>query len=78
MSEVIRLLRALDVETATAADVNAIIGNNTWASLTCDGCGEDKYRILRLGDEPDYEARWQDLCLDCLEDAKNQLEASLG
>lgn len=68
-------LAALDLETCSRADVDAAIGNTGWASLTCDECGEDVERIVRIGQEPDYEARWQDLCLPCLKKACALLEA---
>lgn len=31
-------LEALDLTTATAADIAAIIGNDSWSRLWCDGC----------------------------------------
>lgn len=48
-------LYKLDVETATAADVAEIVGNNSWCEpLTCDECGEDVSTAVQLGQEPDY------------------------
>jgi hypothetical protein len=37
--------------------------------MTCDACGKDVDAIMRIGDEPDYEARYIDLCVDCLSHA---------
>ena len=64
-----RRLAALDLETCSRAEVDVAVGTDGWASLTCDECGEAVERIVRIGQEPDYEARWQDLCLPCLEKA---------
>lgn len=50
----------------TAEEVDAIIGNSGWTGNRCDECGTDQAVLVRFGDEPDYEARWQDLCLNCL------------
>lgn len=46
-------LCALDKETATAADVEAIIGNSSWTNIRCKKCGElvDEAVILNYGDE---------------------------
>lgn len=47
--------------------VDRIIGNDTWTRLECDGCGSDKPpHITRIGEEPAYEARWVDLCDNCM------------
>jgi hypothetical protein len=64
--DLISRLNALDTETATPEDIAAIIGNPSWAQLECDECGRDREHLVRVGDEPDYDARWQDLCADCL------------
>ena len=54
-------LAALDLNTATAADIKAIIGNDTWTSLRCDECGQHSEVIITLGDgDPLF-----DLCLKC-------------
>jgi hypothetical protein len=67
-------LAALDLETCSEADVDAAMGGVTgWASLRCDECGKDSDAIARIGAEPDYEARWQDLCIDCIERARAML-----
>ena len=53
----------------TADHVNAIIGNNSWTDCICDECGNDFPSLVRIGDEPDYEAHWLDLCKTCLQKA---------
>lgn len=62
-------LLALDVETATAEDVRAIIGNGSWTQLHCDGCDEYVNAVVTLGQEPDYESRTADVCRDCFDAA---------
>ncbi len=60
-------LAALDLDTCSLDDVVAAMGGTTgWGSLECDECGKDVAALVRFGDTPDYEARWQDLCADCL------------
>lgn len=59
-------LLALDRDKMTEDQVNGIIGNKSWTSLACDVCNEEKPVLVRIGDKPDYEARWQDVCRSCL------------
>ena len=62
--EIAQRLDALDMATATPADVAAIIGNNSWSHFRCDECGTSGLdRAVRLGDE------WSDrvdYCASCL------------
>jgi hypothetical protein len=60
-------LDALDKETATAAEVAEIIGNESWTRLTCDECGKDTDALLTVGQEPDYESHTASLCRSCVE-----------
>lgn len=71
-------LDALDGETATAADVAAIIGNDSWTALACDVCGDDVAALVRLGDEPDYDSRTLSVCDGCLASASARLAAATG
>ena len=59
-------LRALNTETATAADVAAIIGNSTWTDLRCDDCAAHVACVVELGPEPDYESATASVCVPCL------------
>lgn len=70
--EITQKLKAL-VWPFTAEQVNEIIGNNSWTTLECDECGFDFETLVRVGVEPDYEARWQDLCKSCLHKALEAL-----
>jgi len=63
-------LKALDPATATADQVNEIIGNKYWAGPTmCDECGTQSYDIVQLGEPPDYESRTACICRNCLVNA---------
>lgn len=59
-------LQSLDVETCSPADIDRVIGTSGWADNKCDECGLDSPVVVQIGDEPDYEARWVDLCPACL------------
>lgn len=60
-------LQALDPETATAAQVAEIIGNESWVKKTaCHECGSADWNNVQLGQEPDYESHTATICLDCL------------
>ena len=63
---------ALDAlgECPTPDSVNAAIGNKSWTSPpSCDGCGADADRIVRVGQEPDYDSHTAHLCEACLREA---------
>lgn len=59
-------LNALAKGTFIAADIDRIIGNDSWTAHRCDGCGADRDILIRIGEEPDYDARWLDLCTECI------------
>jgi len=67
-------LSALDLETCSAGDMAAIIGNPSWARLECDHCETDVEAVVRIGSEPDDDARWQDLCKNCISEALRQFD----
>jgi len=68
--EIAKKLDALDGETATAEDVAAIIGNNSWcAPSKCNECGAVVAVAVQVGEEPDYESRTATLCFVCVEKA---------
>ena len=60
------LLLTLDLETATPADVAAIIGNNSWVLLRCHECDEQVEVTRECGQPSDYESATADLCRECL------------
>jgi hypothetical protein len=61
-----KALAALDLETCSVSDIDAAIGTTGWADNECDLCHQSQTLVIRLGDEPDYEARWVDVCPNCL------------
>lgn len=68
--EILQRLEALDPETATAEQVAAIIGNNTWAGPeACSECGIESWGVVQLGEEPDYESQTTLICRACLLEA---------
>ena len=68
-SRVTRELAALCFDERTPARINAIIGNDSWTTNKCDECEKDYDVLVRIGDEPDYDARRLDICHDCLSKA---------
>jgi len=66
IASIVQKLKALDVATCDYSEIKEAIGTD-WTNLDCDICGKsDCETVARIGDEPDYEARWQDICLPCL------------
>jgi hypothetical protein len=62
-----KALAALNLDTCSVSDVDAAMNGTTgWADLNCDECGESVPILVRIGQEPDYEARWWDVCESCL------------
>lgn len=60
-------LEALDPETASADDVEAIIGNRSWIGpFRCDECGKEAPEVVQLGEDPYYESSTASVCADCL------------
>jgi hypothetical protein len=76
--EIARQLEALDKETADRWVVAAIIGNDSWIDTRCDSCGQVFPAVIHIGDEQDYDARWQVLCEGCLKSAADRLQAALA
>lgn len=65
--DILAKLRTLDVETATAEDVAAIIGNGSWVcQRRCHECNIDTYDAVELGEPPDYESATATICRSCL------------
>jgi hypothetical protein len=67
--EIARELAALPPEARTPETMSAIIGNTSWTELLCDVCGVDHAVLVRIGAEPDYDMRWQDVCATCIDKA---------
>lgn len=68
--EIRSALKSLDTKTCTAEDLHRAMGmKGGWGLNNCDECGMDVPVLLRLGMQPDYDARYWDLCQNCLERA---------
>jgi len=69
-------LEAIDPETATASDVEAIVGNSDWARpQSCDECGASSWDVVRFGEEPDYGSSTAWVCVSCLRTAIAMVDA---
>jgi CRISPR/Cas system-associated protein Cas10 (large subunit of type III CRISPR-Cas system) len=64
-----RKLCKLDGETASAQEVNGIIDNDSWTTLTCDVCGAERDEMFRIHDQ--YDEYTRDACRVCLTIALN-------
>lgn len=73
--EVRAKLAELDLETATAADVAAAIGNDSWVKpQRCDECGAVTWNAVEIGEPADYESATATICGDCIRQAAALLE----
>jgi hypothetical protein len=71
-------VKALDLKTCSVADVDKAIGTTGWADNECDVCGKAHDKVVRIGDEPDHDARWVDVCKACLAEASALLLHNRG
>lgn len=62
-------LQLLDLESCSAEDVRAVIGNVSWTQLHCDGCDKYVLAVVTVGSDPDYESNTAWLCRSCAEAA---------
>lgn len=69
-------LYKLDVETCSEADVDKAIGVSGWVANECNFCDRNMDVLIRLGEEPDYEARYVEICSDCLSKASDVLRSN--
>lgn len=72
--EIAQALDALDTETCTEADVDAVMGvtkpGSGWCASRCDGCeANTSGTLVFVGDAPDYESSSASLCVPCLREA---------
>ncbi len=70
-THIYKSLLALDLNTAAAEDVEAIIGNKSWTSIRCNECDNYTDFAIQVGEEPDYESRTACLCKSCFNKAIN-------
>ena len=75
-------LQALDVDTATTADVERIVGQKGWVGPACDECGRDVPGVAEFVQEEECGcgalslAHW--VCADCLRKAADAIDAALA
>lgn len=67
--EVSAALKQLDLTTATAEDIEAIIGNSSWTAIRCNECNCRVKAAVQLGEDPDYDSATAVVCFDCLRKA---------
>jgi len=66
----------LNVETCSEADIDVVIGVKGWVANPCDFCDRNVDVLIELGHEPDYEARYVDICGECLQKATDILNSA--
>jgi Pyruvate/2-oxoacid:ferredoxin oxidoreductase delta subunit len=59
---------ALDPDTATPEDVEMVL-NPSWVQCMCYECGCCVDAVVQMGQEPDYESIWVEVCKGCLQRA---------
>lgn len=69
-------LHALDLHTATAEQINSIIGNSSWTDIKCTECKQPVISVLILSQD-DGESSSFYLCVDCLNKAYTTLNELL-
>jgi hypothetical protein len=74
VGEIRAALAALNLENCSSTDVDAAMGVAGWADNRCLECGKDCDSLIQIGEEPNYEAQWVDLCIGCLEKALKLLK----
>lgn len=66
---ILQSLELLGKETCRAADVNEIIGNDTWTCMRCDECKKNTTWTIQLGERPGYCSRTANICRACFDKA---------
>lgn len=75
VGEVREALEKLDLETCSSEDVDKAMGGiGGWANNCCSECGKDSQFLIHIGEQPDYEAQWVELCVLCMEKALKTLK----
>jgi len=72
--EIYKQLLALP-SSATAADVGAIIGNDSWIGRNCQECKERRIGVWEIGEPEDYESHTVHLCTDCIQNLMDAVKA---
>lgn len=70
-------IEALDVESASAEDAAAAIGNGSWVCMgECDECGAKSWDLMIVGEPQDHDSATAEICEDCLKAALRMLKAT--
>lgn len=72
-ADITRKLNALKDDELTGDRIEKIIGNDSWTRINCDECDRECNTVIRIGENTDYEARWVDVCSECLDLAVSTL-----
>jgi hypothetical protein len=64
--EILERLKQLDLNKATAKEIENIIGNSSWTDLKCNECEKYVKKVVQVGEEPDYESATVFLCVKCI------------
>ena len=64
--EILEKLKLLNLNTVTAKEIESIIGNSSWTDLKCQECEKYVKKVVRVGEEPDYESATVFLCVKCI------------
>lgn len=67
--EVLGKLSKLDLKTVSSEEISTLLGVDGWTSLTCNECGKEVKKVIRVGEEPNYETATAYMCKDCLSKA---------
>ena len=72
--ETYRALKALDLDSCSESDIEAVIGNGSWTRLECDGCEREVDKICFLRSHSQNEYGSCSYCKDCLSGALKAIE----
>lgn len=64
-SAIRRMLQLMPLPLKSSA-IDALIGNTSWTAHRCDVCDADSDLLIRVGDDPDHDSRWLDICPNCI------------
>jgi hypothetical protein len=63
----------IELSDKSIANVNALIGNNSWTSILCHCCQSEVRYAVQLPNEDDYIGSYK-ICFDCLDTANELAE----
>jgi hypothetical protein len=66
IADTIQRLEAIKREGVTRDALDRLFATTNWGAPSCDECEEHPEVVIHIGSEPDYDARWQTLCANCL------------